>query len=196
MSLTVLNNNYDDNFYFGKGESYGIEFYLKKAIGKLNGWVSYTLSKSTRTFADIENGRTYYAKNDRRHNASLVVNYKLNKKWTASMVFVFQTGNAITIPLSNYFLEGNVINTYSPKNSFRLPSYNRMDVSITYAYKQTDKKESSFNFSIYNCYARRNPFYYYYETIGNLDKLQFETQLKQISLINILPSISWKIIFK
>ena len=196
LSLTVLNTNYDDNFYFGKGDSYGIEFYFKKSIGKLNGWLSYTLSKSTRTFNDIENGRTYFSKNDRRHNASLVLNYQLNSKWTASMVFVFQTGNAITIPLSNYFLEGNVINTYSPKNSFRLPSYNRMDISITYAYKQTERKESSLNFSIYNCYARQNPFYYYYETVGNLDKLQFATQLKQISLINILPSISWKVIFK
>lgn len=196
MSLTVLNNNYDDNFFFGKGESYGIEFFTKKTVGKLNGWISYTLSKSTRTFEDIENGRTFFAKNDRRHNVSLVANYEFNKKWALSAVLVFQSGNAITIPLSNYFIQGNIINTYSPKNSFRLPPYHRGDISLTYLYKNTDRKESSLNFSIYNFYGRQNPFYYYFETSGNLDKLVFETKLKQVTLITFLPSVSWKIKFK
>lgn len=196
MSLTVLNNNYDDNFFFGKGESYGIEFFTKKTVGKLNGWISYTLSKSTRTFEEIENGRTYFAKNDRRHNVSLVVNYEFNKKWSLSTVLVFQSGNAITIPLSNYFIQGNIINTYSPKNSFRLPPYHRGDISLTYLYKNTNNKESSLNFSIYNFYGRQNPFYYYYETSGSLDKLVFETKLKQVALITFLPSVSWKIKFK
>jgi len=196
MSLSSLNNNYDDNFFFGKGESYGLELFLKKQSGRFNGWLSYTLSKSTRTFAEIEDGRTYFAENDRRHNISLVLNYELSKKWALSAIFVYQSGNAITVPLSNYFIQGNIVNTYSPKNSFRLAPYHRSDISATYTYKETEKRTGSINFSIYNFYGRQNPFYYYFETSGNLDQLVFETKLKQVALISILPSISWKLKFK
>ena len=95
-SLISLQNNYDNNFFFGKGESFGVEFLLKKQLGKLNGWIGYTLSKSTRNFQEIENNRTFYAKNDRRHDISLVLNYDLNEKWNFSGVFVFKTGNALS----------------------------------------------------------------------------------------------------
>lgn len=195
LSLIKLQSNYDDNFYFGKGQSYGIEFFAKKTIGKLTGWVGYTLSKSTRNFNDIENGRTFYAKNDRRHDISLVFNYQLSQKWTFSGVFTYKTGNAMTIPLSRYFLQGNIINTYSPKNSYRIPAYHRADVSFTYQIKKTDAKESSLNFSIYNIYGRQNPFYLYFETTGNLTKFSVETKAKQVSLFTILPSISYKFSF-
>ena len=195
MSLVSLKSNYDDNFYFGKGESYGIEWLARKSVGKWNGWLGYTLSKSTRSFPDIETGRVYYAKNDRRHDISFVVNYELSSKWTLSGVFVFKSGNAITIPLSRYILQGNIINTYSPKNDYRIPPYHRADVSITYVYKKTEKREESFNFSVYNIYGRQNPFYIYYETKGDLSKFSIETKAKQVSLFTILPSISWKIAF-
>jgi outer membrane usher protein FimD/PapC len=195
MSLVSLQSNYDDNFFFGKGESYGIEWLARKNIGKWNGWLGYTLSKSTRSFPDIETGRVYYAKNDRRHDISFVVNYELSSKWTLSGVFVFKSGNAITIPLSRYILQGNIINTYSPKNAYRIPPYHRADLSVTYTYKKTEKREESFNFSVYNVYGRQNPFYIYYETKGDLSKFSIETKAKQVSLFTILPSISWKIAF-
>ncbi len=195
LSLIKLQSNYDDNFFFGKGQSYGIEFYAKKTIGKMTGWLGYTLSRSTRNFKDIENGATFYAKNDRRHDISLVFNYEINKKWSFSSVFTYKTGNAITIPLSRYFLQGNIINTYSPKNSYRIPAYHRCDVSLTYQIQKSDTKESSVNFSIYNVYGRQNPFYLYFETTGDISKFSVETKAKQVSLFTILPSISYKFAF-
>ena len=143
MSLISLQTNYDDNFYFGSGDSYGIEFLVKKNIGKWNGWVSYTLSKSTRNFPDIENNRTFFAKNDRRNDLSTVLNYELNDKLNLSAVFVFKTGNAMTIPVSRYILQGNIINTYSPKNSYRLAPYHRLDLSLNYLIKKTEKIEQN-----------------------------------------------------
>ena len=195
-SLISLQNNYDNNFFFGKGESFGVEFLLKKQLGKLNGWIGYTLSKSTRNFQEIENNRTFFAKNDRRHDISLVLNYDLNEKWNFSGVFVFKTGNALTIPLSRYILQGNVINTYSPKNSYRIEPYHRLDISCNYFIKKTLKTEQSLNFSIFNVYARQNPFYIYFETKGDISKFSIETKAKQVSLFTILPSISWKAVFK
>lgn len=196
MSLISLQTNYDDNFYFGSGDSYGIEFLVKKNIGKWNGWVSYTLSKSTRNFPDIENNRTFFAKNDRRNDLSTVLNYELNDKLNLSAVFVFKTGNAMTIPVSRYILQGNIINTYSPKNSYRLAPYHRLDLSLNYLIKKTEKIEQNLNFSIYNVLARQNPFYIYFETTGELSKFSIQTKAKQVSLFTILPSISWKVVFK
>ena len=101
----------------------------------------------------------------------------------------------MTIPLSRYFLQGNIVNTYSPKNSYRIPPYHRADISMTYQFKKTEKKESSINLSIYNVYGRQNPFYMYFETTGDLTKFSIETKVKQVSLFTILPSISYKFCF-
>jgi hypothetical protein len=195
LSLIKLQSNYDDNFYFGKGQSYGIEFFAKKTMGKTTGWIGYTLSKSTRNFNDIENGKTFYAKNDRRHDLAFVFNYEMSPRISFSCIFTYKTGNAMTIPLSRYFLQGNIVNTYSPKNSYRIPPYHRADISMTYQFKKTEKKESSINLSIYNVYGRQNPFYMYFETTGDLTKFSIETKVKQVSLFTILPSISYKFCF-
>lgn len=195
LSLLSTQLNYDENFYFGKGRSYGIEFFVRKNVGKWTGWFGYTLSKSERSFDHIENGRWYFAKNDRRHDLSLVLTHELSAKWSISSVFVYKSGNALTIPLSRYFLAGTIVNTYSPKNSYRLPAYHRCDVSATYTYKKTANKEGSIIFSIYNIYARQNPFYIYFETKGNIANYSIETKAKQVSLFTILPSVSWKLVF-
>jgi hypothetical protein len=195
LSLLSTQLNYDENFYFGNGRSFGVEVFLRKNIGKWTGWFGYTLSKTERSFENIESGRWYPAKNDRRHDLSMVLNYELSSKWNISSVFVYKTGNALTIPLSRYFLAGTIVNTYSPKNSYRLPTYHRCDVSATYTYKKTETKEGSIIFSIYNLYARQNPFYIYFETSGNIDNYSIETKAKQVSLFTILPSISWRLVF-
>lgn len=195
LSVIKLQSNFDDNFYFGRGESYGVEWLLRKASGKFSGWIGYTLSASTRTFPDIENGRVFWAKNDRRHDISCVLTYEISPKWNVSTVFVYKTGNAITIPLSRYIINGNIVNTYSEKNTYRLPAYHRADISVTYINKKTETFESSFNFSIFNVYAQQNPFYVYFQTSGDISKFQIETKAKQVSLFTFIPSISWKCVF-
>ena len=126
------NNNADNQFTFGKGWAYGVEFFLKKKFGKFNGWIGYTLSYTKRQFPGINLGKVYYAKYDRRHDASIVLNYDLNKKWTFATVWVYATGNAITVPVSYYFIDGNFVTEYGDRNAFRMPAYHRMDVSATY----------------------------------------------------------------
>lgn len=127
-----VNDNADNQFTFGKGQSYGAEFFVKKRLGKFSGWVGYTLSYTKRTFADLNRGKTFYAKYDRRHDASLVMSYDLNKKWTFSAIWVYGTGNAITVPVSYYFIDGNFVTEYGDRNAFRMPAYHRLDFSATW----------------------------------------------------------------
>ena len=127
-----VNDNSDNSFVFGKGQAYGTELFIKKRQGKFNGWVGYTLSWTTRTFPDLNGGQTFYAKYDRRHDISIVLSYDLSKKWTFSTVWVYGTGNAITIPVSYYFIDGNFVTEYGNKNAFRMPAYHRLDLSATF----------------------------------------------------------------
>lgn len=127
-----VNDNADNNFTFGKGWAYGAEFFLKKRIGKLNGWLGYTLSYTKRKFAALNFGNTYYAKYDRRHDVSLVTSYDLSDRWTFSLVQVYGTGTALTVPVAYYFIDVNFVAEYGPRNAFRMPAYHRMDVSATY----------------------------------------------------------------
>lgn len=136
-----VNDNADNQFVYGKGQAYGVELFVKKRIGKLNGWAGYTLSYTKRKFPDINQGKEFYAKYDRRHDVSLVLSYDLNKMWTFSAIWVYGTGNAITVPVSYYFIDGNFVTEYGPRNSFRMPAYHRMDLSITFTPDRTKKLE-------------------------------------------------------
>jgi hypothetical protein len=137
-----VNNNSDNQFTFGKGWAYGVEFFLKKKFGKLNGWIGYTLSYTKRQFDAINLGKVYFAKYDRRHDVSIVVNYDLNKQWAFSTVWVYATGNAITVPVSYYFIDGNFVTRYGDRNAFRMPAYHRLDASITFTPDRTKKIET------------------------------------------------------
>ncbi len=131
LPAAAVNDNADNQFTYGKGQAYGAEFFVKKRLGKFNGWVGYTLSYTKRTFPDLNNGQTFYAKYDRRHDVSIVLSYDLNKKWTFSTVWVYGTGNAITIPVAYYFVDGNFVTQYGDRNAFRMPAYHRLDISAT-----------------------------------------------------------------
>ncbi len=133
----ALNDNTDNQFVFGKGKAYGIELFLKKRIGKFSGWVGYTLSYTKRTFPDLNRGKEFYAKYDRRHDASVVLTYDLSKKWTIATIWVYGTGNAITIPTSYYVIDGNITYDYSDRNAYRMPAYHRLDISATYTPDRT-----------------------------------------------------------
>jgi hypothetical protein len=190
-----VNNNVEDNLTFGKGKSYGIEFFLKKTYGRLNGWLGYTLSYTTRTFPDINQGMEFHPRYDRRHDVSAVASYNLSKRWTFSAVFVYATGDATTPTIARYFIQQNLITEYGDRNSFRLPSYHRLDISFAYQGKKTEKYESSWNFSIYNVYNHQNPYFIYPNQTGSIATGDLKIQEKQVSLFPILPSISWNFKF-
>lgn len=190
-----INDNVDNGFVFGKGLSYGAEFFIKKRFGKLTGWIGYTWSKTTRVFEEINLGREFVAKYDRRHDLSVVASYEINKKWNLAGTFVYATGNALTIPESMMMIEGDLIQVYGPRNGFRMPDYHRADVSATYTHRDDKKLKSSWNFSIYNLYNRMNPYFIYFDQSGSIDDQDLSFSAKQVSLFPILPSVTWNVSF-
>ena len=190
-----LNDNVDYSFTFGKGASYGLELFVKKRVGATTGWIGYTLSKTTRLFPEINNGLEYPAKYDRRHDLSIIATHELNKKWSFSAVFVYATGNALTLPIGRYLIDGRPISQYAERNSYRMAPYHRLDISANYLQKKTEKFESSWNFSIYNVYSRLNPYFIYFEDEGDLQFGNSNPKAKQVSLFPILPSVTWNFKF-
>jgi len=205
-----VDNNEDNLLTFGRGESYGIEFFVKKNFGKTTGWVGYTLSRTERQFDEINAGQWYPATFDRTHDISVVAAHRLTDKWTLSGTFVFGTGRAITLPVSGYFVENTLVYNYSERNSFRMRDYHRLDLSATYSTSETktitdkvtgeiiEKRkriQSQWVFSIYNVYNRLNPYFYYFDNQGQAANGTFQVQAKQVSLFPILPAITWNFQF-
>jgi len=189
--------NVDNNLTFGTGESYGLELFISKDVEeRLNGSLSYTLSKTTRNFEELNNGNSFYAKYDRTHDLSLLMNYKITDRLILSTVFEYKTGNSLTIPESVYVIDGELLTQWGDRNSYRMAPYHRMDVSLTFKNKASKKYQSDWVLSIYNLYNRKNPYFIYFETEGRLggeDAVQIKAQ--QVSLFPIIPSISWNFKF-
>lgn len=179
------------DFVFGNGYSYGIEFLIKKNLGKLQGWIGYTLGYTIREFKDLNNGNPFPARYDRRHDVSLVANYEINDKWSASMVFVFGSGNVFTMPVGFHLVEGNVGFIYGDVNNYRMPSYHRLDISATYKPNPNKKLASTFTFAVYNLYSRLNPYFIYFATEGSLQENNLRLQPTKVAIFPILPSITW-----
>ena len=194
--FSFLQVNPDQMLTQGKGYSWGIEFFFQKNIGKFTGFVGYTLSFTKRRFEDLNNRMWFWAKYDRRHDVSISLSYEIihNKLWV-SAVWVFASGNTMTIPIGYYFFNGNIITEYSDRNAYRLPPYHRLDLSVNWNIVKRKHFETGLNFSIYNVYNRKNPFFIFYETDMNVDlsKPVFEmtTKAYKMSLFPIIPSINW-----
>lgn len=193
----LINQKYElaEHILYGDGKSYGIEFFLKKNHGQLTGWISYTIGKAIRRFDKINEWKYFPAKHDRRHDLSVVANYRLNEKWTFSGVFVYATGNAFTMPTAIYLIGENTINEYGPHNGARLPDYHRLDLSVTYNFKKKKKLESSINLSLYNCYARENTVFMVVRANVSDDNNSINIRPKGQSLYSIIPSISYSLKF-
>ncbi len=187
--------NVDNNLTFGKGWSYGAEFFLKKKVGKFNGWIGYTLAWTKRQFDDLNNGKPFYPRYDRRHDASVVFNYEISDRLILGATWVYASGNALTLPVARYIIEGRIVNQYGERNSYRMEAFHRMDVALTLKGKETKKFKSSWNFSIYNLYNRKNPYFIYFSNEGNVYNGSLDIKAKQVSLFGIIPSISWNFSF-
>jgi hypothetical protein len=187
----------EESFVFGKGWSYGAEFYLNKAKGKWTGWVGYTLSWTWRRFLDLNAGNKYPARYDRRHDVSVVMNYQRNSKWKFSAVWVYGTGNAFTLPERFFLVEGVLTQQYSSINQYRMPAYHRMDVSATYTPKPSKKRRfrSEWVFSAYNLYSRQNPYFIYYAQTGSPLQGDLEIEARQVSLFPVIPAVTYNFKF-
>lgn len=194
--MNLLDNlKIEDNLYKGTGNAYGAEFFIKKVKGKFTGWAGYTLSKSNRNFADLNEGNSFPFKYDRRHDFSLVCNHQLGLKLNISTAFTYATGNAFTMPVSRFTIGGNIVNEYGSFNGSRMPAYHRLDAAVTYKMKQRKRVQSEFSFSVYNLYNRQNPIYTFFVATGDLSKLKVSIKPQSVALLPILPAINYKIIF-
>jgi hypothetical protein len=204
-----VNDNPDNLLVFGTGRSYGVEFFIRKNIGNLTGWIGYTLAKTERLFPDLQ--PDYFpAKYDRRHDLSVALTYKLTEQWTFGGVFVYASGNTMTLPVSWYMSGEHVLYEYGERNSTRMPAFHRLDFSATWYDKATKFKtdvetgkvieykkrfRSNVSFSVYNVYNRQNPYFVYVNTTGGPTSSEFQINLKQVSLFPIIPSVTWNFKF-
>lgn len=188
------NRNVEADLVYGQGRAYGIELFLKKRFGDFNGWVGYTLSKTERQFDLINQGNWFNALQDRTHDVSVVGIYKASKRWTFSSTFVYNTGNAVTYPNGKYQLNGSTVFYYSERNAYRAPDYHRLDLAANLEPKIVPNKkyQSSWSFSVYNAYARKNAFAIdFREDPDNVNK----TQVVRTNLFGLIPSVTWNFKF-
>lgn len=186
------NEHIEAELLFGTGRAYGLEVFLKRREGRLNGWISYALSRSERRFAGINEGNWFAARQDRTHDASVVGMYQLSPRWNFSATFVYSTGNAVTFPSGKYTVDGRTLWYYTERNGYRMPDYHRLDLGATWEAAASKRFKSSWTFGIYNVYNRKNAFIIdFREKEGNPNA----TEAYQIALFGIIPSITWNFKF-
>ncbi|MBN1952272.1 MAG: TonB-dependent receptor [Bacteroidales bacterium] len=204
----------------GEGWSYGVEFLLRKDVGKLNGWLAYTLSWSNRRFDDIDNGEIFPFTYDRRHDLALVLTYKLNDKIDFGLNWVYNTGNAITLATTN-FASYNEVNDYtkpqityrsdgqgypsfknyvsytdyySHRNNFRMPAYHRLDLAVNFT-KEKKHGTRVLSLGLYNAYCHLNPFMI--EVLSYYENQEYAGEkVFAYGMFPIIPSISYHFKFK
>jgi hypothetical protein len=154
----LLNKYLEGELRFGMARAYGLELLLRKNEGRLNGWISYTLSKTQRDFNEINNGKPYPAPYDRPHNISVVLNCEITRRLWTSANWVYGTGLPVTFPTGRFEYMGSIAPVYSDRNSYRMPDYHRLDLSVSLQSKDKPGRKWNYdlNLSVYNAYARKN----------------------------------------
>jgi outer membrane receptor protein involved in Fe transport len=190
---SFLNELIEGEFVYGKGRSYGVELQLQKKKGKFTGWISYTLSRSLRTFEDIDDGKEFSSRQDRIHDISLVMMYKLTERVALSGAWVYYTGDAVTFPSGKYELNGTFVPYYTERNGYRMPDYHRLDLGVTFYFKEREKFEHNLNVSVYNAYNRENA---YTITFQQNEDDPSKTEAVQTTLFKIIPSVTYNFKFK
>ena len=177
----------------GKGENYGVEFMLKKNTGRLNGWLSYTYARAFRTIKEINNGNPYSAPFDRPNNINIVLSYSFTNRISASLNWVYSTGQPVTFPEARYSFGVDFIPVFTARNTYRMPDYHRMDASLNILLGKLSpnkKWKHELNVSIYNLYWRKNPWMINYKTDES-----FNQYAEMTYLFGIVPSITYNISF-
>ena len=198
--LLGLENDWQDKVTQGDGEAYGLELFLQKKKGRTTGWVGYTLSWNNRQFDDINGGKVFPFRYDRRHDLSVVASHQLSERISVSGAFIYGTGNAIS--LNTYKWGTGPQGFYSDrlsgggdKNSFRMSDYHRMDVSIEF-FKQKKRYARKWIISVYNIYWNRNP--YFVQQQNRFDRRTGDftgTEFTEVSILPIIPSVAYSFKF-
>jgi len=183
----------------GDGEAYGVEFLAKKDEGKLTGWIGYTLSWSTRQFDELNNGKRFFAKYDRRHNLSIVMTYKLSERIHFGAVWVFANGSRFTPQVGQYIVPNpsltglDRVPIYSDRNAVSLSPNHRLDLNIVLKPRPNKKKrfKSEWSFSAYNVYNSNTPYTVDIVLLDDPSRFAYREQ----GLFGFLPSIAYNFSF-
>ncbi|WP_066628778.1 TonB-dependent receptor [Labilibacter marinus] len=187
----------------GTGIAKGLEFFVKKRTGKTTGWIGYTLSKTTRQFDGVNQGKEYLFRYDRPHDISIVVQHRLSPKVDFFATWVYNSGNAITLAKESYMVPHEIgsgemydkpyvrVEKYDGKNSTRMEAYHRLDVGVNFI-KKKKRGERIWRLSIYNLYSRLNAYYYFWGTDIESEGLEpTEPRLYKQTLFPFIPSVSY-----
>ena len=196
----IANDDIEQVVLNGEARAYGLEILARKNNGKLNGWISYTLSRSEqrtpgRTAAEtgINNGEWYKTGWDKLHNIAITSMYKLNEKWSFSSIFLLQSGQPVTYPNGQYQYQGISVPTYGLRNENRLPTYHRLDISATLVPEKNKNRNwyGEWVFGIYNVYSRKNAASISFrqnQDSGNNEAVR-------LSIFGIVPSVTYNFKF-
>lgn len=187
----------------GEGEAYGIEFFLNKSMGKFTGWIGFTHSYTRRLFNDLNLGRIFYPRYDRRNDASLVIAYKFSEQFSASATWTYATGQGMTMPYGQFQAQqmgmdqgSEILLLYTERNGHKLPAHHKLDISFTYDIK-FEKSDMTIYCTLFNLYNRQNVFAQYLlltEQINNeTGQKEIIPQVKQIVLFPFIPAAGIKI---
>ncbi|TPD73481.1 TonB-dependent receptor [Flavobacterium microcysteis] len=196
----IANDAIEQVILNGRSRAYGLEVLLRKNSGKLNGWISYTLSRSEqqtpgRTAGEIgiNNGNWYSTGYDKTHNLAVTASYQLNEKWSFGSTFALQSGQPVTYPNGQYEYGGVIVPTYGTRNGDRLPAYHHLDVSATYIPKPDKKKgwQGEWVFSIYNLYNRMNSASMTFRQNEDTGR----NEAVRLSIFGFIPSVTYNFKF-
>lgn len=192
-AITYGNLQIDGQLRTGKGRSYGIEFLIRKNVGKFTGWISYTYSRTYRTIKEINRGKEYSSPYDRPHNFVIVANYDLTPRISFAANWIYNTGQPVTLPYGQYTINGLTYAVYNGKrNENRYPDYHRLDLSFTCKLGKLDNKkwQHDLNLSVYNAYARHNTWAIMFDQDGHGG-----IATKNMYLFSAVPSITYNFKF-
>ncbi len=197
----VGNPKMENDFVYGKARARGVETYLEKKSGRTRGWIGYTLSWVNRTFNDINDGKPFRPRYDRRHDVSLVVMHKINNVFSLSFNWIYGSGSYTTLPVGRYVFQNevgisprSVVPVYDGRNNYQLQAVHRLDFSLVTSIK-SKRGQQDITFSLYNAYSRRNPFYIKFSEVTDKEGYITSFLPKVVSLFPILPGITYNFKF-
>ncbi len=189
-----VNHDPEYSLVRGTGESYGLEASVEYDGDWLTLLVGYTLSWNWRYFPELNGGRRFPSRYDRRHDLSVLVLWKLGWRWRFGLTFVYGTGNTATLPTEFYLIRFMLVPHYTARNNFRLPPYHRMDLSVTYRFRIAKKYMQELILTLYNVYNRQNIFFIWLSTRGDWQTGIYQ-KFYQVTLFPFLPTLTWNFRF-
>jgi hypothetical protein len=194
----IMQNHLETELIPAEGQAYGVELYVKKNLGRLTGWVSYTYSRSLRRVItpfeeeNINDGKWYASNFDKPHDLTLIGNYKVSTNTSFSATFAYSTGRPVTFPEAKFDFSGNNLAYFSSRNQQRIPDFHRLDLALNFKIKGQGRFfDGNWTFSVLNVYGRKNPFSIFFDEVEGSPP-----QALRLAILGVpLPSLSYAIKF-